>query len=183
MSVSQGSIHPSLLSLAFDVDRLQPLPGNPRRGDVDAIARSYARFGQRKPIVARGNPDDGGTVLAGNHQLAAAIELGWPQIAVVFVTDDDEHAAAYALADNRTAELGDYDRDALTALIAQVASDDELLMATGWTEADVAKMLPAFAPTEDVGGLDRVSPVVCPDCGFAWRLGPGGEVVEMEAQR
>lgn len=38
---------------------------------MDAVARSYATFGQRKPIVAR-REKDGGIVLAGNHQLAAA---------------------------------------------------------------------------------------------------------------
>lgn len=57
--------------LTFPVDRLTPLPGNPRHGDVDAVARSYATFGQRKPIVAR-REGEGGIVIAGNHQLAAA---------------------------------------------------------------------------------------------------------------
>jgi hypothetical protein len=57
--------------LAFPVEKLTPLPGNPRHGDVQAVARSYATFGQRKPIVAR-REGDGGIVIAGNHQLAAA---------------------------------------------------------------------------------------------------------------
>jgi hypothetical protein len=46
-------IVPDLKRLAFPVDRLTPLPENPRQGDVEAVARSYATFGQRKPIVAR----------------------------------------------------------------------------------------------------------------------------------
>jgi hypothetical protein len=46
-------IVPDLEGLAFPVERLTPLPGNPRQGDVQAVARSYATFGQRKPIVAR----------------------------------------------------------------------------------------------------------------------------------
>lgn len=74
-------IVPDLEHLAFPVDRLTPLPGNPRKGDVEAVARSYATFGQRKPIVAR-REGGGGIVIAGNHQLAAAQQLGWAHIAV-----------------------------------------------------------------------------------------------------
>lgn len=123
----------SLKPLAYPVAKLQNLPGNPRVGDVQAIARSYEEFGQRKPIIAR--PD--GTVIAGNHQLKAAIELGWEEIAVVFVNDDDQTARAYALADNRTADLGYYDDELLGVLLKQVSDDPELLAATGYSEADL----------------------------------------------
>ena len=81
-------IVPDLQGLAFPVEELTPLPGNPRQGDVQAVARSYSTFGQRKPIVAR-REGDGGIVIAGNHQLAAARQLGWDEIAVVWVDDDD----------------------------------------------------------------------------------------------
>jgi ParB-like chromosome segregation protein Spo0J len=93
----------SLKSLAVPIDSLQGLPGNPRRGDVDAVATSLSRFGQRKPIVVR---RDDGTIIAGNHTWQAAKKLGWSEIAVAYVGDDDVTAQAYALADNRTAELG-----------------------------------------------------------------------------
>lgn len=95
-------IHADLVPLAVPLDILESLPGNPRRGDVAAVVRSYAEFGQRKPIVARRR--GGGVVIAGNHQLAAARELGWDEIAVVWVDDDEVRAKAFALADNRTAE-------------------------------------------------------------------------------
>ena len=52
-------------------------------------------------------------VIAGNHQLAAARKLGWDQIAVLYVEDDELTAKAFALADNRTADLGTYDDDLL----------------------------------------------------------------------
>jgi hypothetical protein len=77
-------IVPDLTRLALPVDRLTPLPENPRQGDVEAVARSYATFGQRKPIVAR-REGDGGIVTAGNQQLTAARRLGWTHIAVVWV--------------------------------------------------------------------------------------------------
>ena len=62
------NIHHSLQSLAIDIDKLSFLEGNPRQGDVEAVAKSYKQFGQRKPIVATTDY----VVIAGNHQLAAA---------------------------------------------------------------------------------------------------------------
>lgn len=135
-----------LLPLAIDLDNLRPLSGNPRRGDVEAVMRSYSRFGQRKPIVAKRD----GTVIAGNHQLEAAKRLGWDKIAVVFVDDDDTTAAAFALADNRTADLGTYDDTDLAALLEQVAYDPELLLATGYQQHDLQDLLARYeAPTLD----------------------------------
>jgi DNA modification methylase len=129
----------SLKSLAVPIDSLQALPDNPRRGDVEAVAASLSRFGQRKPIVVR---RDDGTIIAGNHTWQAAKKLGWSEIAVAYVGDDDVTAQAYALADNRTAELGDYDDDLLKALIDSVGKvDPELLRDTGWSDESVADLL------------------------------------------
>ena len=74
-------IAPKLSHLAVDITTLYELPGNPRRGDIDAVARSYATFGQQKPIVVqrRGRRT---VVVDGNHQLKAARQLGWDKIAV-----------------------------------------------------------------------------------------------------
>ena len=122
----------SLKNLAVPIESLQGLPGNPRKGDIDAVAASLERFGQRKPIVVR---KDDGTIIAGNHTWQAAKQLGWNEIAVAYVGDDDTTAQAYALADNRTAELGSYDEEALAALIKSVGDVDlDLLESTGWSQ-------------------------------------------------
>jgi ParB-like chromosome segregation protein Spo0J len=166
-------IAPDLAGLAVDIGRLDPLDGNPRRGDVDAVARSYAEFGQRKPIVARRVGDTGrGEIIAGNTQLAAARQLGWPEIAVVWVDDDELRGAAFALADNHTAELGSYDRVALAEMIGLVAAEPDLLAATAYTADDLARLgVPTFAPTDDEQArLDQLTPdvVTCPSCGHCW---------------
>lgn len=162
-----------LRPLAVAIDELELLPGNPRKGDVDAVAASLDRFGQRKPIVAR-KVDR--TVIAGNHTLQAARRLGWQEIAVVWVDDDDAHAKAFALADNRTAELGSYDDAALLALIEEVrAADLELLEDAGWDEQSVLDLISEMdvdAPTPG-DGLD-VLPVSVPSItvpGDVWLLG------------
>jgi ParB-like chromosome segregation protein Spo0J len=80
-------------------------------------------------------------VIAGNHQLKAAQQLGWTEIAVVFVDDDEATAKAYALADNRTADLGTYDVGALADLLSSVSTDVDLLVATGYDESDLEALL------------------------------------------
>ena len=107
-------IIPSLAPLAAEIDSVYPLPGNPRKGDVEAVAASLGRFGQRKPIVVRASDR---TIIAGNHTWMAAKSLGWTEIAISVVDDDEATAQAFALADNRTAELGSYDEALLLDLI------------------------------------------------------------------
>lgn len=121
-------------------------PGNARRHDernVTTIARSLERFGQRRPlVVARGAGGeyvvDGGAlyVIAGNGTLAAARSLEWPSILVTEVPADwdADKARAYALADNRTAELAGWDEDRLADYL-EAASDDDLAT-MGWTPAE-----------------------------------------------
>lgn len=131
-------IAPDLVSLVVPIGNLRPMAGNPRKGDVEAVKRSYERFGQRKPIVARrtGLDKNGlstGIVTAGNHQLQAAKALGWSEIAVVFIDEDETTAKAFSLADNRTHDLGTYDDDELQAMLKEMASlDMDLFEATGY---------------------------------------------------
>ena len=159
-----------LVPLAFAVDKLCLLPGNPRRGDVEAVKRSLEAFGQRKPIVARRSDS---VVIAGNHTLQAAQALGWSEIAVVWVDDDDTTSKAFALADNRTAELGDYDEEALAALIGEVgALDLQLLDATGWDSKSVSDLLDGMQGDlpVDVDELPEQVPAIS-KLGDVWLLG------------
>lgn len=135
------NIDQSLQSLMVDIDSLISLPGNPRRGNVDAIVASYSEFGQMKPIVVRPNDDGTSTVIAGNHQLLAAKQLGWTHIAAVPMDADDSRAVAFALADNRTSEMGRTDPGLVTELIGEVVEDfQELFEHLGWDEFEVAAM-------------------------------------------
>lgn len=144
-------IAPDLQPLARPIDQFHLLEGNPRKGDVQAVARSYDRFGQRKPIVARRD----GTVIAGNHQLLAARSLGWTEIAVVYVDDDDITASAYALADNRTSDLGTYDDVALADLIREVSLDADLLKDSGYDQAFLNDLLDSVGGAGDYDGPEE----------------------------
>src|SRR5947209_20180479 len=85
-------------------------PANTRRHSVrnlDAIMSSLVRFGQQKPIVVDGN----NLVRAGNGTLSAARALGWTHVDVVRTALIGVEATAFAIADNRTAELAEWDPD------------------------------------------------------------------------
>jgi hypothetical protein len=132
-------IHPSIKKLAKPIEELVPLEGNPRRGDVDAIAASYREFGQVKPIVVKDNEDGTFTVIAGNHQLEAAKKLGWTEIAVIVLEADDDRAIAFALADNRTMELGYSEQSDIADLLNQISdSYSDLLADLRWDEFEMA---------------------------------------------
>jgi hypothetical protein len=134
-------IDPSLTSLAVNIDTLIPLEGNPRKGDVDAIMASYDEFGQVKPIVVRPNDDGTATVIAGNHQTEAARRLGWTHIAAVPMNTDDKRALAFALAENRTMELGHTDPVLLHDAVISVLDDYiEVFDALGWDDFQLAAM-------------------------------------------
>jgi DNA modification methylase len=108
-----AQINPSIDKLAVPISQLKEDPTNARKHDernISAIAASLKEFGQQKPIVALKD----GTVIAGNGTLRAAIYLGWNKLAVAFFDSKDAaRAKAYAIADNRTAELAEWDAPVL----------------------------------------------------------------------
>lgn len=113
---------------------LEPYPGNARRGDVDAIAKSLEINGQFQPIIYQASTM---YVLVGNHTLRAARKLRWANVEAAPVEVNDEQAKKIVLAANRTADLATYDLDALAALLSDV--DD--LDGTGFTDADLVGLL------------------------------------------
>lgn len=147
--MANEKIHESLNELRMDISLLVPLDRNPRIGNVEAIIASYSEFGQIKPIVARPNDDGTYTVIAGNHQLAAAKKLGWKEIAVVVYEVDENRANAFALADNRTTELGNTDQSIVLQLMSEVSSEyQDLLLGLGWDDFEIASISTDIAINE-----------------------------------
>lgn len=125
--------------------RLKPYANNPRANDaaVPAVAASIREFGFLVPIVA--TPD--GEILAGHTRLKAALSLGLGEAPVLVARDLDEaKARAFRLADNKTAELAEWDLKALDAeldglgdlYMAQFGFEPKDEPAEGETEADDA---------------------------------------------
>jgi ParB-like chromosome segregation protein Spo0J len=119
------------------IDSVQFDPANVRRHgekNLATIKASLARFGQQKPLVV----DADGVVRAGNGTLAAAKALGWKEVTIVRTDLKGAEATAYAIADNRTAELAEWDDDALAQTLAALQiEDNELLLASGFIEQEL----------------------------------------------
>ena len=152
-----------------DIASLSLDPANLRRHperNMQAIMGSLRRFGQQKPIVV----DAKGVVIAGNGTLAAAKQLGWKQIAVVETALAGSDATAFAIADNRTAELAEWDDDALAKTLAALQiEDEELANATGFDAGDLDDLLGPKEVTEDEIPEPPAEPITKP--GDLWLLG------------
>ncbi|MFX0573119.1 DNA modification methylase [Nocardia nepalensis] len=168
-------------AIRFDtlaVNLLATFEGNPRRGNVDAIAQSLDATGQYRPVVVNEGTLTGRAmeVLAGNHTLLAARQLGWAELAVGIIDVDEQTARRIVAADNRTADLGDYDHTALFELLDGL--DD--LAGTGYSTEDFDKLVAEIIPREthtDPDDLPELpeDPVSVP--GDIWQLGPHRLVV------
>ena len=148
---------------------LRPYPGNPRIGSLEAIRESLERHGQYRPIVVRRGT---GEVLAGNHTMLAAIELGWQEIAATFVDVDDDQARRIVLVDNRTTDLAGYDDSELAALL-QALPD---FAGTGWSPQELDRLLDELAKAAGGGAERDTEPAPRPTkplarLGDLWRLG------------
>jgi 16S rRNA G966 N2-methylase RsmD len=149
------------------IAELTPDPNNARQHDdknLKAIMGSLKEFGQRKPIVIT----EAGTIVAGNGTVEAAKRLGWLDIQVVRVPADwtDAQVKAFAIADNRTAELANWNQEVLTSQLLE-------LEAEGWELAEFG-FEPLEMPVTSDDNLDDEVPESAPGrvaVGDIWQLG------------
>lgn len=176
--MTNSKIADSLRPLAVAIASLRSDPRNlkqhpPRQ--LAALRTSLERFGQLKPIVVR---REDRTVAAGNGLLAAATALGWSEIAAVVEGLAEREARAYALTDNRSAELATWDQEGLAAAL----QDEDLgLDAALWNEDELDALLDEALgedreddaqeddPADVVEAPERPDPVS--RAGDLWRLG------------
>jgi len=147
-------------------------PANARKHatkNLDAIKGSLARFGQQKPIVVGKN----NVVIAGNGTLEAARALGWALIDVVRTELEGTDAAAFAIADNRTGELAEWDAAVLGETLKSLQDMDFDLGSIGFDEKDLLALLPTEEPAEGLTDPDDVPEDVETRCkpGDLWTLG------------
>ena len=167
------------------VSELVQHPDNPRHGHLPAIKASIEKNGWFGAIIAQKSTNH---VLAGNHRLQAARELGIEEVPVIYLDVDDTRAKAILLADNRTNDLAVYDDEALTKLLAEVNENQGDLEGTGWSPFDLDRLLnelnaepPDWKDPED--GIEEkleearenaenegLKAVICPECGHTVEL-------------
>ncbi len=126
-----SGIAPALRPLAIPLADCLPDPENARIHDdasIAAVMASLREFQQQKPIVVQASTR---IIRAGNGTWEAARRLGWTHIAANVAELTDDQARAFALFDNRTAELSDWNAAEVEKLLAEIPLGDELLASLG----------------------------------------------------
>jgi DNA modification methylase len=146
---------------------IQNDPNNARKHDdrnIEAIMASLRTFGQRKPIVITHDK----IVIAGNGTVEAARRLGWATIAAARTPADwtPDTIKAYALTDNRTAELATWEQSTLAAQL----TDLEL---AGWDIKNFGFDLKDMEGNQETIEVDPPPPPAKPKTrtGQIWQLG------------
>lgn len=97
----------------LDIKSIKAYSKNPRKNDaaVDAVAASIREFGWKQPLVIDPTTME---IVAGHTRYKAAKKLGCKTVPCVMADDlTAEQIKAYRLADNKTAELAEWDFDLL----------------------------------------------------------------------
>jgi ParB-like chromosome segregation protein Spo0J len=157
---------------SIEIGKLVFDPSNARKHNnknIDAIKGSLAKFGQQKPIVI----DDKNIILAGNGTVAAAKELGWKTInAVRSNLTSEVQKTAFAIADNRTAELAEWDDGVLAQHLLSLKAEEFDLIDIGFDDFDLKKLFGDIQPDLKSGAKELEEEEFqdfdhkCPKCGF-----------------
>jgi ParB-like chromosome segregation protein Spo0J len=124
----------------WPLDRLIPYDKNPRLNDdaVDSVARSIEEFGFRQPIVV----DEAGVIIIGHTRFKAARKLGLTEVPVHVARGlSPEKIKALRIADNKTAELAEWDYELLPIELAELQAMDFDIDLLGFSQDDLAKLL------------------------------------------
>ena len=146
---------------------VKPWRRNPRKNDraIGPVAASMRRFGFVAPIVIWPGGD---RMVAGHTRIkamesilredAAFVPRGAPGPGMVPVRfqefANDAEADAYALADNKLAQIAEWDDEALADVQRDIAAHDaDLLKIAGWTDDELAKLRDELEPAVPSGSL------------------------------
>lgn len=102
---------------------IKPYEKNPRLNDnaVDAVAKSIKEFGFKSPIVV----DEHNVIICGHTRYKASQKLGLTKVPCIIADDlTEEQVKAYRLADNKVAELAEWDYDLLNEELADLIDFD-----------------------------------------------------------
>ncbi|NQW08420.1 MAG: site-specific DNA-methyltransferase [Alphaproteobacteria bacterium] len=159
-----------------DLEALTPNPRNARRhpaSQIRKLARSLERFGFLNPVMV----DDDGMILAGHGRVEAARRLGWTMVPTLTVTHlSAQEQRAYALAENRLAELAEWDTETLGLELSALLEVDPAfdVGAVGFEDAevDVLTIVASMKTAEPPPPEPNTSTPPVSRLGDLWCLGP-----------
>ncbi len=143
------------------IGQLRPAALNPRRhsrAQIEKIARSFEQFGFVLPVLA----DDQNELIAGEGRWQAAKALGLATLPVLRVRHlTRAQRRAYLIADNRIAELAEWDPQLLTMELKElmIEAPDLDLTVTGFEVAEIDRMVLGDEASADEDAADQVPPL------------------------
>lgn len=159
----------------IDPKELHPFPSNPKRhpeSQISKLVKSLEQFDFTRPIPFIEH-EGKKLVLAGHGVIEAALEKGVDKVPAVKLDLTYEKARAYVIADNKLAELSEWD-DAALAGFFKKGFPAKLLDATGLTEEEVRRLvgvdevLEAAIAEREIAVAEMVLANKCPRCGYRW---------------
>lgn len=119
-------------------DNLIPYENNPRNNDnaVPAVAASIKDFGFKVPILL----DKDNVIIAGHTRLKAAKKLGMKMVPCIYADDlTPQQVKALRIADNKTAELAEWDAELLDSELAEITDFD--MSSYGFNSSELDELL------------------------------------------
>jgi ParB/RepB/Spo0J family partition protein len=155
------------------VDNLVMYENNPRDNDgaVDAVANSIKEFGFKVPILI----DKNNVIIAGHTRLKAAIQLGMRDVPCILCDDlTPEQVRAFRIADNKVAEIADWDWPKLAQELDELLKEDVDLSITGFSDDEIERLTKNlddidisdfFSENESEAKSKEPQRIQCPHCG------------------
>jgi hypothetical protein len=121
----------------LDINKLIEYENNPRENEeaVEPVAESIKQFGFKVPIVI----DKNNVIITGHTRLRAAKRLGLTKVPTIQADDlTEDQVKAFRLADNKTAELADWDITKLANELSVIVDFD--MTAFGFMENEFSEV-------------------------------------------
>jgi ParB family transcriptional regulator, chromosome partitioning protein len=147
------------------IKELTPYEKNPRKNQeaVKYVANSIKEFGFKVPIVI----DAEGVIVAGHTRVLAAKQLGLKEVPCIVADDlSEEQVKAYRLADNKTAEIAEWDIELLNTELLDLEANFDMAD-FGFEIFPPAGVIPESNKELDEDEMANTSHE-CPKCGFKW---------------
>jgi len=161
------------------ISKLKFADYNPRQHPDKAIERlvkSIEKYGWTNPVLVQKGSH---IIIAGHARVRAAQKLGIKKVPVIYLDFDDVTTKAYAIADNRLAELTEWDYPLLKNLVVDIDDGAFDLELTGFDELELKEVFDYEGLNVDnkggKTGSSKNKTLVCPECGYEFPSKKGKE--------
>ena len=106
-----------------DINSIKPYKKNPRKNEeaIPYVMESIKQFGFKNPVIL----DKDNVIVAGHTRIESAKRLGITEIPCIYADDlTDEQIKAFRLADNKVAEIAEWDIDLLDTELDDILNID-----------------------------------------------------------